>query len=121
MSSHRQHFLLVEFASPNTLAASIPDGSLQPAPLRHPADSFTAKDSQLQGQGCQPFAAAAFLHVFLPSTALQTTLLIHADGSADLELTSIQPLVFVHRVEPREFFYPAKPKKLLVSKQPHRL
>lgn len=47
---------------------------------------------------------------------VQVTLLVHADGSADLGLTSIDPLVFVQHAQLREYFYPARPKKLLVRK-----
>lgn len=45
---------------------------------------------------------------------LQVTLTVNADGSADLKLVDIAPLVFVADAKPASFFLPAAPRKLLV-------
>jgi hypothetical protein len=45
----------------------------------------------------------------------QVTLTVNADGSADLKLVDIKPLVFVEDLRPASFFLPPVPRKLLVS------
>jgi hypothetical protein len=54
-----------------------------------------------------------YCHV-LPLYCLQVTLTVNADGSADLKLVYIAPLVFVQDAKPASFFLPPAPRKLLV-------